>query len=102
MRHYHLFKLSGINIVPAAEDHVLFSVNDRKITVFVDDSDIAGMEPPVLECLGGRLGPFVIALHDVGAADDDLAALAGFDLFIVLVKAFHLDAVDRLADRPGF
>ena len=56
---------------------------------------------PSLERLRGRLGLLVVALHDVVAADDDLAdvLLARRQPLVVVVDDPHLDAPDRLADR---
>ncbi len=43
--------------------------------------DVAGVEPAVLvDGLGGGLGLVVVALHDVGAAGEDLAVLGDLDL----------------------
>ena len=65
-------------------------------------ADVAGVEPAVAHRLGGRLGTLVVALHHVGAAHDDLAALARRHRPFVVVDAADLDAEDRQPTVPGF
>src|SRR3954453_20043837 len=48
---------------------------------------------------GGRVGPAPVALHDVVAADRDLADVTPRDRGALLVDHPHLDAVEREADR---
>ena len=102
MRHDDFFELARIDVVAAAKDHVFFAVDDREIAFVVHDADVAGVKPAVAKGFGGRLGAFVVALHHVCAANDDLAAFAARHLVVVVVKALDLDAEDRLADRSGF
>ena len=58
---------------------------------------------PSPDRLGGGLGPVVVALHDVVAADRDLAELVRRPSAVVpvVVDQLHLDAPDRQADRAG-
>src|SRR5690348_9067534 len=101
MRDDDLFELARVDVISAPQDHVLFTVDYRKIAVLVHDTYVAGVKPTVGERLLGRLGSFVITLHYVVAADDDLAAGSARHFAIVVVKAFDLDPHQRLADGTG-
>ena len=73
----HLLDLARVHVEAAADDHVLGAVDDVVEAVLVAAGQVAGAEPAVAHHLGGRLGPVVVALHDVVAADRDLADLVG-------------------------
>ena len=102
MRHNYFFEFARIDVVAAAQDHIFFAVNDRKIAVVVENADVAGVKPAVFKCFGGCFGAFVITFHHVRAANDDFAAFAGCDFVVVFVNAFYFDTEDRLTDRAGF
>ena len=58
MRDYYLFELARIHVVPAAEYHVLFTVDDSQISFLIDDADVAGVKPSVVNAFSvasGRL-----------------------------------------------
>src|SRR5262249_41428822 len=59
------------------------------------------MKPAIAKGFSSCFWPFVIALHDIGSANYDLASLTAANLFVVIVKAFHLDPEDGLSDRSG-
>ena len=69
--------LVGLDRFAAGADHLLDPADDRKNAVVVEPADVAGAEPVVLEDLCGQVGPFPVAHHDVGAANENLAGLAG-------------------------
>src|SRR4051812_32008426 len=97
-----LLELAWIDVIAAAEDHVFCAVDDRDVAVLVDDPDVAGVEPAVAKGLGCCFGAFVVALHHVWAANDDLASVTARDVVVILIDALDLDAKDRLADGAGF
>jgi hypothetical protein len=68
-----LLDLARVDVVAAADDQVLLAVDDEQVAVVVAVGEVAGVEPAALERLRGLLGLVVVALHDVVAADDDLA-----------------------------
>ena len=78
-----LLDLLGVDVLAAADDHVLDPVDDSQVAVLVDDPDVAGVQPSVPDHLGGLVRLAEIAAHHVGAADHDLAALTGRLLFTV-------------------
>ena len=95
--HQHFFQLARVDIESAADDHVLQPVDDVEVALLVQAADVARVEPPVADRFSRRFGPLVVALHDVVAADDDLAALADGQAIVLLVDDAHLDAGDGLA-----
>src|SRR3954453_6261638 len=97
----HLLDLARVDVVAAADDHVLLAVDDEEVPVLVDLRHVAAVEPAVADGLRRRVGLAPVALHDVVAADDDLAHLTLRDVPAVLVDDLHLDALDRRADRAG-
>src|ERR687895_511030 len=68
----HILDLARIDVLSAADDHVLLAVDEEEEPVLVAVADVARVQPSVPERLGVGVRPPVIALHDVGAADADL------------------------------
>jgi hypothetical protein len=94
-----LLDLPRVDVVAAADDQVLLAVDDGEVAVLVDPADVAGAEPPVGDRLGRLLGAPPVALHQVVAADRDLADLALGNLGALVVDDPHLHPPDRRADR---
>src|SRR5690606_16378585 len=101
VRHEDLFDLARVDAEAAADDHVLGPVDDRVIAVGVAGGDVTGAEPAVAHHLGRGLRAAVVALHDVVAADRDLAGALALDRLPVGVDELHLHAPDGGADRAG-
>src|SRR5581483_10869408 len=82
----HLLDLARIDVEAAPDDQLLLPVDDEEEAVLVDVAHVAGVEPAALERLGGGGRLLEIALHDVVAADHDLAdaVLAGRKRLVVL------------------
>ena len=60
--------------LPDAEhDHFFLAPGDRDAAAVVDAAEIAGVEPAVLDHVGGGIGTVVIALHDDRPTNHDLA-----------------------------
>src|SRR5829696_7900146 len=95
----HLLDLARVDVVAAADDHVLLAVDDEEVAVLVDLRHVPGAEPAVAHDLLGGVLAVPVALHHVVALDRDLADLALLDLVAVVVDDLHLDALDRRADR---
>ena len=95
----HLLDLARVDVVAAADDHVFLAVDDEEVAVLVHRGHVAGVEPAALHDLLGGVRAAQVALHDVVAADHDLADLALRDLVVVVVDDLHLDALDRRPDR---
>ena len=93
----HVFHLAGEDIEPAADHHVLLAIEDEQITLLVGAGDVAGMQPAVLQGLGGLLRPFPVFGHDVRSAHADLARLADRCFLVVLVEDLHLAGGNRHA-----
>src|SRR5690606_25991461 len=59
-------------------DQLLDPVDDEQPAGLVHMSDVPGVQPAVLvDHGGGGVGPAEVALHHLGAPDEDLAGLAG-------------------------
>ena len=56
--------LDAVDVLAAADDHVLLAVGDEEVAVGVDLADVAGVEPAVADRLGGRLGLAPVAGHE--------------------------------------
>ena len=97
-----LLDLARINIDAIDEQHVLLAIGDEVIAVFVAMADVAGAKPAVNQHLRRGLGLVPVTLHDVAAADDDLARLVIRERAARLVPDGHLDAENRQAHRAGF
>src|SRR6266567_4432212 len=93
-----------IDVVAAAQQHVLGAVDDINITVFIHVADVAGTQEPVGgHYLGRRLRILPIAFHHVRTLDADLATLSQPHVFPVAGDAGELDddSRDGNAARAG-
>jgi hypothetical protein len=72
----HLLDLAGVHVVAVADDHVLRAVDDGEVAVVVLGAEVAGAEPAVDDGRGRVVGTVQVAVHQVVAADDELADLA--------------------------
>ena len=75
-----LDRLGGDELTARRLEQVLFAVGDLEIAVGVDFADVAGVQPTVDQGRCGRLGVLIVALHDVGPADQDLTVVGDLDL----------------------
>ena len=46
-----LFKVLGVDVKPAGNDHILCAADNRNEAIFVDYSDIAGLQPDIAICV---------------------------------------------------
>ncbi len=90
--------LFGVNVLTAANDHVLDAIDDENVSVFVHDAHITGMQVAAHEGLGGFFRPVEVALHDHVAADADFSSLAPRAIAAVLGQYLHLLTGKRQAD----
>src|SRR5262249_61597582 len=75
--HEDLVDLAGGDLLAAPVDDLLQAPGEGDVAVLVHDALVAGAEPAVHEGLAVGLGVVLVAGHDVGAADGDLAGDAG-------------------------
>src|SRR5437588_7644639 len=91
-----LFDDAWIHVKSAAQQHVLGAVDNKDISVFVHVSDVAGSKKTVL---GHRLLRCIcalpISLHDVGAADANLAFFTQAHIAGWIVDVSKLDSNAR-------
>ena len=69
--------LDRVDVLAAADDHVLRAVDDVDEAVLVDARDVAGVQPALGEGLGRLLGPVPVPAHDVGPLYPQLADHVG-------------------------
>ena len=87
--------LCGVDVLTAAQDHVLGAVHQEQESILVQVADVAGVEPAIGEGLGICLGSVQIAADHVSAAYPELAVSASG-----LVR-FVLPDYPGLHDRAG-
>mmetsp|Transcript_23826 Transcript_23826/g.43018 ORF Transcript_23826/g.43018 Transcript_23826/m.43018 type:complete len:941 (+) Transcript_23826:2674-5496(+) len=100
VRGQNILNLVRIHVKARNDDHILFAVHDADIAIRLHHADIAGQEPIVDHDLGGLVGLFPVALHDLRAARGDLTRLANGQLLAVFVKARNFRGRHRNADGP--
>ena len=71
-----LLDVRGGDVQPAHDDHVLDAPRDEEVALGIQESEIPRVKPPVAEDVGRGLGIAVVAPHDAGTLDEDLAHLA--------------------------
>ena len=96
--HEVVLDLDGVDVLAAHDDDVLLSVDEPVEAVLVLARHVAGVEPAVDQGLGGGSGVFVVAVHEAGALDAQLADLASLHLGALLVDDLALPAVAGHAD----
>ena len=86
------FHLHTIDILAAANQHVLDAVEDIDETFRIDAPDIAGAIPAIGKTIGGRFRIVPITLHHIGPENPDFADLARSGR--AAVRAYHLHIAD--------
>ena len=94
-----VFYFGAADVLASTNYNVLSSVEQDKKTQAVEHADIAGVEPAVLDYLGGSLRLIPVAMHHRGAFNADLANAAGGQLCAALVDYAH--AGDRRGRSSG-
>src|SRR5271165_4696357 len=95
------FHFPRIDILPAADDHVLRSAGEVNVSLLAHDADITRMQPALaIDCARGRLRFAIITLHDHISARANLALLADwYGIAFQRRHDLHLRARQRLANR---
>ena len=96
-----LLNLLGVDIFAAADDHILKSACDSEIALGSAACKVAGVKPAVLvDCACRSLRHFVIALHDVVAAGNELTGYIVWTFkSSIRVNDFTFDFRKRMSDR---
>ena len=87
----------AVDVLSAAQDHVLLAVADVEEAVLVDLGDVAGSEPAVLDRLRGRLRTVPVAADVHRRLHDQFALFAGRQFVAVVVDDLQFDDRARLA-----
>ena len=69
----HVLDLDAVDVLAAADQHVLGPVDDEHEALLVEAGQVAGAQPAVPEGLGGGLGLVPVELHHLRALDPQLA-----------------------------
>src|SRR5215217_2117528 len=87
-----LLDLARVDVLAAADNHVVRPAGYREVTVLVHGRQISGVQPSILVYnLGGFIGHLVVALHNVVAAGAEVTLLSRPDLFTgVHINELHL------------
>ena len=87
----HRLDLGRVDVLATGDDHVLHAVLQEQVTLLVEDAEVARVEPAAVgDRLRGGVEPVPVALHHVGALDDDLADLARLHILHPVVDHPHL------------
>jgi len=95
----HGLDLAGVDVDPAADEHVLGAAHDVEVAVVVESAQVAGSQPPVDQGLGGLIGVAPVAGHHLLAFHPDFAHFSGRDEVATVVMEFDPDARYRPATR---
>src|SRR6185437_1095525 len=98
MLHRQRLDAGWIDIVAAADDHVLLTPRDAKIASLVDPAEVAGHEPTMLvERVFGRRLIVIITKHEASAAAANFPDFADrhFGVRIVLAPDANFEAPAR-------
>ena len=94
--------LHRIDVLATADDDVLLAVDQVDEAFFILARHVAGEQPAVFEHSGGGFRIAVVALHDPGSLDGQLADLARGDRVAGLADYLGLPLVAGLADGAHF
>src|SRR5207253_1922999 len=92
MRVNHGLDFSGVNVLPAGDDHVLQTIENVEESVCVLIADIAGAKEAVPECTVCLARVVPIATHDIRAASDQFARLPDFNFLSRSIDNTHVDS----------
>src|SRR5580700_1844946 len=70
----------AVYVLAAGDNHVFLPVDDVQEAVLVRTDQVTGVEPAATQRLGGGFRVLPVSGHDLRAAVDDLADLAGRDV----------------------
>jgi hypothetical protein len=98
----HPFHFRGREVLTPPADHFLPTPDEGVRAVAVVAHEVAGLQPPVDDDGRGLLGHFVVAAHDCGVVQFELADLSRRDRFAVLDDAHvvHMAEGRVLPRRP--
>jgi len=97
-----VFDFAGEGFFTGDDDHFFFAAGDVEEAIGVDHAEVAGLEVAIgCQHCGSFVGEVVIALHDHGAFEPDLADLALGECFAIIVGDAGFGAGDHFADGAG-
>ncbi|MNM90031.1 hypothetical protein D3C81_1022770 [compost metagenome] len=101
MARQRVLHLGRIDVLAAADDHVLEAVDQEDKAFFVHVAAVAGMHPAIADGLGGGFRLVPVSKHDVGSAHHDLPGRTPWDFAVLLVDDTNFDRCRSAADRAN-
>src|SRR5690606_11775484 len=95
----HVFQFIRIDVEAGHQNHVLLAVDDTQVTVFLNKTDVTGLQPAfsIEDFIGGFLA-LPVALHHLRALDAQLTDLTDRQLLAVITDDLGLGRGQRNAD----
>ena len=87
----HIFHFARVNVVTAADQHIVLAIDNVEKSVRVHSADVAGMQPTVTHRFRGFFRSLPIVRHQLQAAANDFARLTDGDFVVIIVNDFRLD-----------
>src|SRR4029450_11874668 len=97
----HVLDFLGVDVLPAADDHVFGSPDQSRLPGGIEVTDVAGVHPTVDDDARSFVGPAKVAAHDIRAGDDDLTVGTGGHLGAAFVDDPNLLAGEGNPDRKS-
>src|SRR5271168_248972 len=97
-----VFHILRIDVLAPGDDHVFETVDNEEVTVFIDPTRVAGMQPAVSDDSRGRFRIVPIAQHHRWSARDNLANHARRNFVIRRIEDAHLDSKSRTPGPAAF
>ena len=98
MPEQHGLDLGAVNILAAAQYHVLDAIHNVEESVGIEIADVAGVQPAVHDCLGGGFGAVDVTLDDLRALQLYFSRLASGKRLAAGVHATHVEYGQHRAD----
>src|SRR6266567_1400267 len=93
----------GIDILAIGEnDHVLLAPGDEQISALVDVTEVAGVQPAILEHFGCGVRTIPVALHHDRSANNDLATRGRAIIWSLRLDDFGFYSFQRFAHRANY
>src|SRR5262245_15553874 len=82
---------AGVDVLAAADDHVLDAIANEEEVLAVAIPDISGPQIPIAKGPRGFFGVVPVAAHDIATSDDELAGLPHRYIASGFIDHAHVD-----------
>jgi len=103
MTHKDTIQFHRVDIIPAGNNHVFFTINNSKIAIIIKLTDVSGKKPAIFENFCSFFGFLIVSHHYLGALDGHFSRLANFKFSVRVINCNNFDICirDRHTDGPG-